>query len=78
MVDLCVHRGVRQRPPVMEEQQGLWQRLKALLHPAEVEPVRRALGIALVGKNEDLWKEVGVLRELLRDLETQQAAQVRS
>lgn len=58
-----------------DEEPSLWKRLKSYLRPPEVEPVRRAIGTALIGRVEDLWQEVTTMKEILHDLEEQGTAE---
>lgn len=51
------------------DQGSLWGQIQAHLPPAEVDPVRRAIGLALVDKNEGLLRELEALDEILQDLQ---------
>lgn len=68
-----MHQGRHSTPE--DEEPRLWKRLKSYLRPPEVEPVRRAIGTALIGRVEDLWQEVTTMKEILHDLEEQGTAE---
>lgn len=55
--------------PTSWREGSLWRQIQSHLRPAEVEPVRRAIGLAVVEHNEDLIREIEALQEILNDFQ---------
>ena len=51
------------------DSRGLWTEIKSQLRAPEYDTVKRAIGDALIDRNQDLWRELMALEEILNELQ---------